>query len=276
MNTINAPRVSTAATVGPSFFKIVFIILGLVGLYYLYRYLFQETVKKSQMLIASSKKGDAASLPAFTATSMPALVEGGEYSVSFWIYINNMALHNGRCKHVLSIGSGMVSSTDSTKFETMAVYIGPREPSLHIRTNNSDTPSDMKSSVLLTKFSDSTNQVSEAVMGADVPQIDMQRWVNVTIVMNGRTTDVYIDGKLMRSTINTGIFRVPSGGYQMTVGHNGGFGGYISRLQVFEYALNPEEAYRTYTAGPHGQMSPIDWLRSIFSPSEIEPPSYPV
>ncbi len=266
----------TSSNIGGSIFKIIFVVLGLVAIYYLYKYLFQET-KKQVVIVAKPVKGQESKTVA--ATTIPSLVEGGEYTLSFWIYVQDMNHNNGIQKHILTLGSPLNASTG---FETLAVYLGATQPSLHIRTQNKDvatgaaaaTADNLTTSAVAALFANATRFLPTELKGADIPMIDMQRWVNVTVVLSGRTTDVYLDGKLIRSTVNEGVFRVPSTGYQLELGHSDGFGGYISRVQAFDYALNPEEAYRIYTGGPHGPLSAIDWLRSIFSPSEIESQPY--
>lgn len=268
---MESANISTTPNLGGAVVKIVFAILGVVAIYYLYKYLFIET-KKNVVLVDKPMKARESKV--ISPASMPIFVEGGEYTLSFWIYIQDMVHNNGIQKHVMTLGSPLAASTG---FESIAVYLGATQPSLHIRTQNKDIPgaSPTSTTAHLTTanvtelFNNKTSFVTTDIRSADIPIIDMQRWVNVTIVLNGRTTDVYMDGKLIRSSVNEGVLRVPSTGYQLELGYKEGFGGYISRLQAFDYALNPEEAYRIYTNGPHGPLSALDWLRSIFSPSEI-------
>jgi hypothetical protein len=100
----------------------------------------------------------------------------------------------------------------------------------------------------------------------DLPDIDMQRWVNVTIAVNGRTVDVYMDGKLARSCVLPSFYKVDAGGYSAYLLSYGGFGGEISNVKIYDGALNPEQVYKNYMAGPEPITSFINWFKTVFSP----------
>jgi hypothetical protein len=280
MNTLQTN--SGAGGLGSSIFKVVVIILVFVVIYYTYVALFKTSEKKAITFFSGPKKAATDSGFKVDSSSMPPVVEGGEYTVSFWMYINDWNHRNNQGKHVLSIGSPL-NISGTSPYETLVVYLGPHKNTLHIRVQSSDvsviTPVSNSLTVqnVVPLFGD-VGTVQRLPLpfeptGVDIPMIDMQRWVNVTIVLNGRTCDVYLDGKLARSTIMKGFYRVAPG-YVMEAFSQGGYGGYMSNLQAFDHAINPEEAYRIYSGGPHGPMSFLQWMKSIFSPTEMETPSY--
>tara|TARA_B100000886_G_C20356078_1_gene463046 strand:- start:164 stop:1108 length:945 start_codon:yes stop_codon:yes gene_type:complete len=83
-----------------------------------------------------------------------------------------------------------------------------------------------------------------------IENIPLQKWNHFAVAANTRTMDVYLNGKLVRSqafnnVINTGDFN--SGG--ITVTPNGGFGGFISKVQYYNYFITPQEAYNIYRGG---------------------------
>jgi hypothetical protein len=255
-------------------------IVSIVAIYYIYQALFATTTMTPKTIFGPSKKATTELVT--PATSISPLVEGGEYTVSFWMYVNDWNYRKGQAKHVLSIGSPLGGTTG---FETLAVYLSPHANTLHIRTQNEDLPTSVTSATphltpanmtALFSASQTPSAAWTQVGGSDIAELDMQRWVNVTIALNGRTVDVYLDGKLARSTVTAGFYRVPATSYQLHAFYAGGYGGYMSGLTTFDYALNPEEVHRHYSAGPHGRQSIIDWLRSIFSPSEETPAEYPL
>jgi hypothetical protein len=84
----------------------------------------------------------------------------------------------------------------------------------------------------------------------DLNTIDFQRWVQVTVILSGRSIDVYMDGKLSRSCITNSYFKVDPTGIKATLLGNGGFDGYLSKVQLSNMALNPSDIYQLYTAGP--------------------------
>ena len=112
----------------------------------------------------------------------------------------------------------------------------------------------------------------------DIQDISMQKWVNVCVVMNSKTLDIYLDGKLVKTCVYTNYFKVDQTGVALrylqgntvdsTGRHMTGFDGYFSRLQVFNSALNPDDIYKTYIAGPTGSSpgsDPVSFIKYIFT-----------
>jgi hypothetical protein len=104
------------------------------------------------------------------------------------------------------------------------------------------------------------NEVIESPM-CDIQDIDLQRWINITVSVNGRIVDVYYDGKLNRSCVLPDIPMAPESGVQVVAtGKKGGFGGKISGVQFFAYPLTPDRIYAIYQAGPKGPAGFIAFL----------------
>jgi len=104
----------------------------------------------------------------------------------------------------------------------------------------------------------------------DLATIDLQRWVMVTVVLSGRTIDVYYDGKLERSCITDSYYKVDPNGVKAVVCDRDGFDGYISGMSVAGYAMNPDEIYRLYLSGPEGGTSNLlGWATSLFGRSSV-------
>jgi hypothetical protein len=100
----------------------------------------------------------------------------------------------------------------------------------------------------------------------DLPEIDMQRWTMITVVLTGRTIDVYIDGKLSRSCLGASYFKVDPTGVTPVITARGGFDGHTANVSVANYAMNPDEIYRNYLTGPTGvgSMDIVGWIASLF------------
>ena len=84
----------------------------------------------------------------------------------------------------------------------------------------------------------------------DVPNIDLQRWTLVTVVLSGRTTDVHINGKLSRSCVAKSYYKVDVANTRANVLKYRRFDGQISNLNFYNTALNPGQIYDMYTKGP--------------------------
>ena len=99
----------------------------------------------------------------------------------------------------------------------------------------------------------------------DLPEIDLQRWIMITVVLSGRTIDVYMDGKLSRSCTTSSYYKVDPTGVTMNILDRGGFDGYIGNTVAAAHSMNPDEIYRAYLSGPNGSsMDVLQWIQSLF------------
>lgn len=114
----------------------------------------------------------------------------------------------------------------------------------------------------------------------DIKNIELQKWVNVSIVMAGKTVDIYLQGKLEKTCVYNSYYKVDSTGVTLkilqgafnsdrkTVDGTAGFGGQFGRLQIFNTELTPDEVYKNYLAGPNGSAStndPLGFIKYIFT-----------
>jgi hypothetical protein len=84
-----------------------------------------------------------------------------------------------------------------------------------------------------------------------VANIPIQRWVNLLISVYGRTMDLYIDGKLVRTCLLPGVASVNNNS-NIYVTPRGGFDGWTSKLEYYPNALNPQDAWNIYAKGYSG------------------------
>ena len=227
----------------------------------------------------------------FTSTQLAPLYEGGEFTVSTWIYVSNWSYRGGKNKSIIRIGGN--------NFDTIRVYLGAHNPKLYVRLHTKENTMVMGSgaplatasataSTTATATSASTSAVqsenldisSRSLLNTlqtesglldnlhtcDIPELPLQRWVNISISVNGKTVDVYIDGKLSRSCVLSAPFRVDDG-YNATILEYGGFGGQIANTIMYDTALNPEEVYKNYMAGPEPITSIGGLLSNYFVPN---------
>jgi hypothetical protein len=108
----------------------------------------------------------------------------------------------------------------------------------------------------------------------DVAQVDMQKWVCISVVLNGKTLDVYLDGKLARSCILPNTYKV-SQSYNYTFADKCGFGGWLGNTSLYNYALNPEQIWQVYMNGPGPSYTFWQYLQSLFNPNAIGATAYP-
>ena len=84
----------------------------------------------------------------------------------------------------------------------------------------------------------SANSVTHQCVVKNFP---LQKWVNLIVSVYGRTLDIYIDGKLVRTCILPGVAKVNAKA-NIVVTPNGGFNGWTSNFKYWAHASNPQEA----------------------------------
>lgn len=245
-------------------FKVaVFALIGL-ALYYFYKWLNGSGELTDVVIYTSSADG----LPGKdvrpttyspTNSSIPMLFEGGEYSISTWVYISTWTENKGYNKPFLSLSGGKGS------FTTTVLYLGQNTPKLGIRTSTSDgstsltgirlTPAELEKIRPITTTSSGFGTSPYTDAGGDftlcdIESIDLQRWVNITVVLSGRTQDVYIDGKMSRSCVLSNMFQVDGDQPTIVLGGPYGFGGLIGTTKAANFAYSPDQVYKNYQNGP--------------------------
>jgi hypothetical protein len=185
-------------------------------------------VEATQMLIFPqdpSKSGSATISRSVNAS------DGLEFTWSVWIFINNLQTNAGIYKHIFSKGNSNLSSNG---------LISPNNaPGLYIAPNTNTLV------VMMNTF----NVINEEI---SIPDLPINKWVNVIIRCQGTKLDVYINGTIARS-IN--LIGVPKQNYgDVFVAMNGGFAGYISNLWYYNYALGTSAIQSILEKGPNTKM----------------------
>jgi len=244
--------------------QVILLLLGLWGLYALYQYL-NVSAAPTVTLLTGSQPGNPQTLPTVVrGDSLPPLYQGGEFSVSTWIYVNNWSVNQNKNKSILRIGGNT--------FDTLRIYLGSSSPTLMVRVNNNSDSNDLRTNDKTFTDLQTGAAAFESTRICDIPSIDLQRWVNICVVINGMTCDVYMDGKLTRSCILPSYYNVDKNysTYLLDDGTGGvgGFGGSISTTTMYGYALSPDVIYTNYLGGPNQITGFGQYLASFFAPSK--------
>ena len=149
--------------------------------------------------------------------------EGLEFSYSMWIYIQDWTRG---WKNILVKGDKN-NGAGSSSARAPGLWLYPDTNALHARINTFASPNE----------------------GCDIKNIPLQKWVHIVYVLNNRTVDIYIDGKLERSCVLRGVPKLNED--PVYVCDNGGFFGKISNVVYYRYAMKPDEVYKVYSGGPY-------------------------
>jgi len=157
--------------------------------------------------------------------------DGLEFTWSIWIFINSLQTNAGIYKHIFSKGNSDIGENG---------MIEPNNaPGLYIAPNTN------KLVVVMNTY----NVINEEIV---IPDIPMNKWVNIIIRCQNTTLDVYINGTITRSIHLVGVPKQNYG--DVYVASNGGFDGYISNLWYYNYALGTKAIQNIITNGPNTKM----------------------
>jgi hypothetical protein len=83
-----------------------------------------------------------------------------------------------------------------------------------------------------------------------ITNVNIQKWVCLICVVCGRTLDIYLHGKLVRSFVLPGVAVGPGRDNAYIGGPSGvTFNGHVARFQMFDHCLSPQDAYNIYRDG---------------------------
>jgi hypothetical protein len=244
--------------------NVVYVVAALLVVYYLYKFLLEGNPAE---FVCQNGPTDANKAAAALITKKEVrATTGGEYTLSFWMYISNWDYRSGLAKSVIQL-----VNKNTPNYSLLTTILYPNEAKMMVRVHTAGT---VEGGVDYTMSSNAAQLLSGAggiSMGptptmpmCDIQDLDLQRWVNVTICVNGRIVDVYYDGKLNRSCVLKDIPSVPENGTQAVVwGAGGGFGGKLSGIMFYGYALTPDKIYSIYQAGPGTQGSLLSYFSDM-------------
>ena len=191
-------------------------------------HLIDGMVDAKQMIIFPQ---DPSSNGAVTIYRSVNATDGLEFTWSTWIFINNLQTNAGIFKHIFSKGNDNLTENG---------MIQPNNaPGLYIAPNTNE----------LVVVMNTYNVINEEIV---IPDIPINKWLNVIIRCQNTTLDVYINGTIARSINLLGVPKQNFG--NVYVAMNGGFDGYISNLWYYNYALGTSSIQNIINNGPNTTM----------------------
>lgn len=152
------------------------------------------------------------------------------YSLSTWIYVNDWNLFNGSHKEIIK---RTVNGKSNPR-----LYLDSYENQLNIDfCTGNGTPQTI-----------------------NIPNINTQKWVNITCCFSDSNIDTYINGKLVDTTIPTNSLYYPTiktGDPQLQINicpNAIGFSGFISNTYYYAKILTPQDAWNIYKKGYSSNM----------------------
>ena len=195
------------------------------------------------------------------------------FMLSVWFYIDNWGNEIGNEKNILYLAT----NPDAKTVEDLQGNLSGLSTKVQKNDINSELYKNLN--ICLDKFennlfidietypdnstiSDNTSTFTRY----KISNISVQKWNCLTLCIDTRTMDVYLDGKLLNSFILHGLYKNVYENYgekNMYLGNvskTTGFEGFITRVRYDPYALNPEEVYKIYKEGINQSLA-----KSIFN-----------
>lgn len=250
----------------------IFVLLLLVaGLYYLWKLLF-DTSGIQDLVVQGSSSGGLVAIPPSASTTdyvfsgpsiVPQLFPGGEYSISTWIYVQEWETTSNKPFLILSGGTGT--------YDTVLMYLGKDTNKLAVRVGTTTTElprADLAAKVAPTGNTPTTPYTDADTRVLDVANVDLQRWLCITLVLNGTNADIYLDGKLTRSTVLTNPWVADGTNPTIALGHAKSFKGLIGITRAANIAYTPDRVYNYYQQGPFtmfnlGSLNPFQYRVTV-------------
>lgn len=213
--------------------KVIFIVILVLFIAFLI-YVIYSAVVASQAAASNSPVIVNDVIDAYIARpafNLPQVTQGMNQSFSTWIYVKDWNYRFGQYKNILWKGNSSSQSTTSN-IHCPSMWLYPLTNSLKIVTSTS---------------------VPEQVESCDIQNIPLMTWVHIVYVLNNRTVDIYINGKLERSCALRGIPTITNDPVFITSGSpEAGYYGKIGKTQYFTKALLPNDVANLYQQGPLG------------------------
>ena len=187
-------------------------------------YLINGMVRANQPIVFPQDPSSLNAKPLQRSINGP---DGIEFTWSIWVYIETLS-DLDTYQHIFSKGNSDIS-TDGLVQPNNA-------PGLYIAPGTNELV------VIMNTFDNINNEIS-------IPNIPLNKWINVIIRCQNTTIDVYINGTIAKS-IDLGY--VPKQNYgDVYTSLGGGFDGYISNLRYYNYALGTSAIQSITQIGPN-------------------------
>ena len=214
----------------------VFIILLNVGISLLAKFmqpddsphLIDGMVDAKQLIVFPQDPADSSAVTIYRSVNEN---KGIEFTWSVWIFIDDLKYLQGQYRHVFHKGNSDLGK-NGMNFPNNA-------PGLYIAPNTNALV------VIMNTF----RSINEEII---IPDIPLNKWVNVIIRVQNTVMDVYINGTITRSTQLAGVPKQNYG--DVYVAMNGGFSGYISNLWYYNYALGTLAIQNLSNKGPNTKL----------------------
>ena len=224
--------------------SVLVIILIIVLLYIIVSYMTSGTSTLSSMNSGTTLQQITSAVLAKSGE-----LNSSNFSYSIWFYISDWNYRYGEEKVLFGrmdstpAASSSAATTLSGKHPCPLVTLGSIQNNINIALSVFPPTNDAELTTDDTKESD--NSITHHCNVSNVP---IQKWVNLLISTYGRTLDVYLDGKLVKTCVMPGVAKINTTS-DVFITPNGGFSGWTTSFQYFATSIDPQTAWNIYRKG---------------------------
>jgi len=167
--------------------------------------------------------------------------QGIEFTWSIWVYINEIRVASSTTdyQHIFSKGNYSLGQNQLFNFNNA--------PGLYLSNNTNSMYVVMDTYTIPSGFTLNANSNN-----LEIPDIPLNKWVNIIIICKNNTLNVYVNGLITKSEQLDGIPKQNYG--DVYIAANNGFNGYISNLWYYNYALGTLDIQNLVKKGPDTTM----------------------
>jgi hypothetical protein len=226
--------------------SIVITIVVIVLILMLLRYIFSDPYTLQNVQNGQTASTISASSLATNGSGVPS----SNFGYSVWFYVNDWNYRYGEPKVIFgrmgsqsNQGSGSIQGVNGLD-PCPAVVLGAVENNISVSLGCFPGADEEPT----------TTGGNTVVHTCNVANIPIQKWVNLIVSVYGRSMDIYIDGKLVRTCLLPGVASINNSA-NIYVTPSGGFNGWTAKLQYYPNSLNPQEAWNIYSQGYSNWLS---------------------
>ena len=157
---------------------------------------------------------------------------GIEFTYNSWIFIDNIFYQQDKYQHIWHKGD---NNFDNAPDDKPGISYPNNCPGVYIKPNTN----------VLSILINSYNNIIEEI---EIENIPVSKWICLTLRLQNKSLDVYFNGSLIKRHSMSGIPKQNYG--KIWCAQQGGFGGYLSKLQYWDYAIDYNSILNIVQSGP--------------------------
>ena len=242
--------------------NVLLFVIIVVLIYIVYGYISTDVSTLSGLTSAQTMQ----TINATSLTSSTTSGNTGNFTYSIWCYIDDWNYRYGEEKVVFGrmvsgsnplqpCPSVILGALENNLIVSLTVFPGLDSEPLTSGTATATSATATSGTATATSGTATATTTTNNTMiyRCAVANIPIQKWVNLLVSVYGRSMDIYIDGKLVRTCVLPGVANIDSNA-PVYITPNGGFSGWTSTFQYFANATDPQTAWNIYEAGYGSSM----------------------